>query len=373
MKLIKDKYNRYDLNESEKRIISEINNFIKINELIGLKSNMVNNYIYLTKITNNIPPYKTKINNFNEFMNNEYKILDTNNKPNYKLNFEIYMKEKFQNFMFNKLNDFDKIVFIKTIIYDSMDSIFFKETLRNLNQENFWSFYRNISPFVVSSKSSTDVRMGLEELTNRSINTKDKVLSFAYYLKYYQQISKRTDIKAGIIKILRNKVEEKYYPIFEKILSSKIISNETNNIFIKPNEMAILIINKEKIFEYISFENIEQAQTYNYNKYINCINKYLMSSEVKNKLGINCIDFIEFSSKKEPAKIYIESNKTGFNVNIEEMYLHFLESCTKIIKSIDKDNQMKNILDTALNFYLLKNEINKKNMIDSKNKSLLKI
>lgn len=374
MKLPKDNFKRSDLEASEKRIKQFLIDYVNVNNLTA--NAWKHNKTSISIGNSPTAQYQEIIPNFNGFIINNFKLFDANNLVSHNISFENNFKAHFFKSAFEHLQPFDKIVFIKTILYNSIDRSFYKSIAPQLENEDFWLTYRHIAPFVKSGQSTTDVREALTTLQNKSIDTEEKTMAFAYYLQYYKQICKRTDIKSGVLKLLRNKVEEQYYPIFEKILGTPILQEEAkdNNILMQPNEVKVLLLNKDKIFEQISFANIPQPHVSNYNRYFNLINDFLTNKNHKELTGINRIDFYELNSSKEPARVYIEASPTGFKADIEELYLHLVKSCSHLLTSqYSRDNPLLQSLETATNFYFLNKKINNVDEDNLKTKKIHKI
>lgn len=360
MKLVKDNFKRSDLEASEKRIKQFIMDYVDANKLTA---KIWTHNKTSVSIGNSPPPqYQELIPHFKSFILHEFKLFNANNLVSHNISFENNFKAHFFQSAFENLQHFDKVIFIKTILYNSIDRHFYKTIAPQLENNDFWLTYRYIAPFVKTGQSTNDVREALTPLQNKSIDTEEKVLSFAYYLQYYKQICKRTDIKSGILKLLRNKVEEQHYPIFEKILGTTISQEDVknNNIFMQPNEVKVLLLDKDKTFEQISFANIPQPHVSNYNRYFNLINEFLTSKNHKDLTGINRIDFFELNSSKEPARVYIEAAPTGFKADIEELYLHLIKSCSHLLtQQYTRINPLLEPLETATTYYFLNKTINK--------------
>lgn len=367
MKLLKDYFSQSDILSTDINIKKNIIKYVEDNNLTLFS------YVHDKKkilISNQHNNYYEKITNYKQFLNNEFSIysrLSYSNcnpgTPTHSIRVSIggvNHNTPFYLTLFRNLNEQEKKIFVKTIFHDFLgNNNFFNHLNKNLQTDEYWFHLRNFLPFGATTKSISDARDIFSSLQDRSIDTKDKVYSLLYTIQHYKQICKRPDIKTGLIKILSNKLNDEFIPEIESFLKIKIDKNpQPIDLFETPNSVVTLLINKENIFNIISFEKIPQARVDNYNKYLQQINNFLSSEDIKEKLNIDFIDYIDFSSKKHPARVYIHSNNEGFVYDIKEIYSHLMISCSNhLIDEFMEQNFLHEVLDKSLNFYLLDKKI----------------
>ncbi len=366
MKLIKDYFTQVDLLTAENNIKKKIIEYIaKHNLIIGVHT-YSSSSISITQPTNQ-NNYLKPIANYKNFIMNEYSIhsSEKGGSPSHKINVALGPTKTNTDFyldIFRGLSGKDQQIMVKTIFHDFLGyNSFFSNLNKSLTTEEYWFHLRNIIPFGSTSKSVNDARSILSSLQNRTIDTKDKVYSLLYTVQHYKQICKRPDVQTGLIKIITSRVDEKFIPDIESFLKIKIDQHyEPINFFDNPNTIVSLIINKENLFKGVSFEQVPQARVDNYNKYFQQINDFLTGPQAKEKLNIDFIDFMELSSKKNPARVYIHSNKLGFQHDIKEIYLHLINTCSHKLLDSYKQEALVESLEKSLNFYLLNKNIQQK-------------
>jgi hypothetical protein len=380
MKLPKDQFKRSEVDTAATKIMNILSDYVEQHNLPMMKSNC-GKVVYLS--TTNIHSVSDSVHDFKEFVKNEFTLFkpDTMSpshtimlNENDKLNFYISALEK--------LNDFEKIVLIKTTKN-------FKPSLKRLLNTNvfsdndYWLHLRHVAPFskIKESAYTSEVSEILTTLVEKSIDTQEKIDSLAYFLNHYKTIVRRTDIKASMVRLLKNKLNEEDFPIFESILATKISNNNTEiDIFLPPPEIKTLIISKSSIFEQVVFDQIPQANIKNYNKYLQSINYFLLSPKVRDELNIARIDFHEFHSNNEPARIYISSESGGFKENIEPIYKHLIQSCASsysnyTLYNADIESDIGSALKTSLDYFLLHKSIHEANtntehVVETKRKNM---
>lgn len=367
MKLLKDYFTQSDLLTAEKNIKNSIINYISKNNLILGQHTYSSSSITITQPSsqNN---YLKPINDYKQFILNNYSIYSTEKagSPSHKITIGMGSQANNTTFyleIFRSLNEKDQKILVKTLFHDFLGyNSFFSNLNKHLDTQEYWFHLRNIIPFGSTSKSVNDARSILTSLQSRTIDTKEKVYSLLYTIQHYKQICKRPDVQSGLIKIISSKVDEKLIPEIESFLKIKIEPHQNSiNFFDTPNQIISLVINKENLFKGVSFENVPQARVDNYNRYFQHINNFLTTTNTKNILNIDFIDFIELSSKKNPARVYIHSDTNGFKHNIQEIYLHLIQTCAhKLIDGYKQEN-LEEALEKSLNFYLLNTNIVNKN------------
>lgn len=371
MKLTKDYFTQADLLTAENNIKKKIIEYISKNNLIiGLHS-YNNSSISITQPSNQ-NNYLKLIANYKNFIMNEYSIRSSEkgDLPSHKLHITLGPNTTNTDFyidIFRDLSEKEQQIMVKTIFHDFLgNNSFFSQLNKRLTTDEYWFHLRNIIPFGPTSKSVNDARSILSSLQNRTIDTKDKVYSLLYTVQHYKQICKRPDVQTGLIKIITSRVDEKFIPDIESFLKIKIDHHhEPINFFDNPNTIVSLIINKENLFKGVSFEHVPQARVDNYNKYFQQINDFLIGPQAKEKLNIDFIDFMELSSKKNPARVYVHSNKSGFQHDIKEIYLHLINTCSHKLLDSYKQEALVESLEKSLNFYLLNKNIHKKDGEDT--------
>jgi hypothetical protein len=361
MKLKKDEFKKSEIDAAANKIIDIFIEYTIANRLIA---NRVQNStsINISSIDPHHYNYQTKIFDFKKFMKNEFQLFNADMMhPTHRLVLNDDDKLNFYLYALKKLNKFEKIILIKTNgdLKPKLKSLVNSNVL---SEDDYWLQLRHVAPFTKFKQSAyTDhVREMLNTLLNKSIDTNEKVESLAYFLNYYKVIARRTDVKAGIIRLLKNKVNEEDYPIFESILSTKISKNNSElDIFLPTSEVKTLIISKSAIFEQVAFAQIPQAKVDHYNKYLQAVNHFLLSPETKKELNISRIDFHEFQSHSDPARIYISSENGGFKENIENIYKHLIQSCASL--HMVGPSKLGNAFKTSLDYFLLNNSIQEAN------------
>lgn len=366
MKLQKDYFTQADLLTAENNIKRQIIDYISKNNFILGTHTYSSSSITITQ-PNPQNNYIKPIADYKKFILNEYSIhsAEKSGSPSHKINLAVGPQGSSTNFyldIFRKLSEKDQKILVKTLFHDFLGyNSFFGNLSQNLTSDEYWFHLRNIIPFGATSKSVNDARTILSSLQNRTIDTKEKVYSLLYTVQHYKQICKRPDVQSGLIKIVSSKIDDKFIPEIESFLKIKIDhNNEPINLLDTPNNIVSLIINKESLFKGVSFENLPQARVDNYNRYFQHINSFLISPKAKEKLNIDFIDFIELSSKKNPARVYIHSNQLGFNEDIKDIYLHLINTCAHKLIEGYRQETLEEALDKSLNFYLLNKSISTK-------------
>ncbi len=357
MKLAKDTFKKNEVEAAAAHIKDLIWDFIEEKKMYANITQYSPNTINLTTRNVNYQG-QNPIANFKSFYQQQYHLFDnTTNKASHKLNIEYNLQDSFYLNIFNKLNKFEKILFIKNFASQSQSYHFFSKISPKLSEEDFWLHLRHIAPFEKGSQSATDVRDVLKTLDDKSIDTKEKRESLAYYIHYYKTLCKRTDIQSGLKKLILKKIDEEHIPFFEQLLKTQISSSNTvDSILENPPQIQTFIINKEKMFSELSLDNISQAETHHYNRFINNLNYFLVSEQTKERLGIERIDFIEFKSTKEPGRVFIQSSQEGFKEEIRPIYLHLLATGAKNFQ-LNNSTSMSDVFEKSLNYYLLNQKI----------------
>lgn len=364
MKLKKDQFKKSEIDAAVSKIMDILIQYVEEKELT-VSSSQCKKHINISSSKMIYDTYHL-INNFRGFIKNQFTLFDSDNMhPSHKITITSLDKLCFYTRALEKLNNFEKIVLVKTT-----DE--FKPSLKELtktnvfSEEDYWLHLRHVAPFskVRQRTSANHVRDVLTDLSNKSINTKEKVDALAYFLNYYKTIAKRSDIKASTVRLIKGKINEEYFPIFESILSTKILNNASDiDIFLPPPEVKTLIISKNSMIEQVSFDKIPQAHFQNYNKYLQSINYFLLSPQISEQLNIARIDFHEFHSNNEPARIYISSKNGEFKEEIEPIYKHLIQSCAASysaydIYKADPITKLGNTFKTSLDYFLLNKSIN---------------
>lgn len=300
-------------------------------------------------------------------MREEFKIMDENLESSHKITMQSHHKAGFYSNALKQLNDFEKVVLIKAFFQ-------FRPSYSRLNPEkgiisedDYWLHLRNIAPFtkVRQRQNSDDVRIVLNCLSERILDTQEKIESLAYFIHYYKAIAKRIDIKSSLVRMLKDKIDEDNFPIFETILSTKISKGTSEfNIFSPAPEVKLLVVPKSTLFEQVFFSEVPQAHTDNYNNYLETINRFLLSPDVKDTLNISRIDYNELTSTNQPARIYIQANSNGFKYDIQKIYGHLVKDCSNAFMTPNMDEFLKK----SLNYLLLTKAIPEKEELNEETK-----
>ncbi len=366
MKLLKDYFTQADLLTAEQNIKKQIIDYISKNNLIIAQHTYSSTGLTITQ-PGNQTNYLKPINDHKRFIMNDYSIHSSEKagSSSHKISIGLGPQASNNTFyleIFRNLSEKDQKILVKTLFHDFLGyNGFFNNLNKSLDTNEYWFHLRNIIPFGNTTKSVNDARTILTSLQSRTIDTKEKVYSLLYTIQHYKQICKRPDVQSGLVKIISSKVEDALIPEIESFLKIKIEPQQAVvNFFDNPNQIVSLVINKENLFKGISFENVPQARVDNYNRYFQHINNFLTTTTVQEKLNIDFIDFVELSSKKNPARVYIHSNNLGFHHNIQEIYLHLIQTCSHKLIDNYKQETLNEALDKSLNFYLLNKNILKK-------------
>lgn len=368
MKLQKDQFVKREIDLAANKIVDVLIDYVMKNKLFAHRSGQLINLNTVQDHFNH--DFNLKIHDFKKFMKQEFILLDPDDmSSSHNIIFTQPDKMCFYKELLGKLNDFEKIVLVKTVNT-------FKHPIAKLNNEisedDYWLHLRHVAPFSkIKQPSSSDyVKNVLTTLENKSIDTQEKIDSLAYFLNYYKPIAKRTDIKASVIKLIKRKINEEHFPMFESILGSQISKDNSEiNLFLNPTEVKTLIISKNSIFEQVTFDKIPQAAVHHYNTYLQFINYFLLSPKTSDILNISRIDFHEFQSNNEPARIYISSNQDGFNEDLGAIYQHLIQSCSPLYKqsrfsTSNTNDDILNSFKTSLDYFLLN-----KSILESNNNS----
>lgn len=361
MKLAKDTFKKNEVEAAAAHIKDLIWEFIEERNLYASQNQYSRGTINLMEKSVNYHGH-TPIANLKTFYKTQYQVFNSEtNHSSHTLNFEYKLQENFYLTIFNKLNRYEKVLFIKTFSNQSSHN-FFSKISNKLSEEDFWLHLRHVAPFLKGSQSTYDVRDVFNNLNNKSIDTEEKREALAYYIHYYKTICKRTDIQTSLKRLILKKIDDEHIPYFEQLLKIKISNdNQIENILEKTPQIETLIINKEKIFSEISFDHIPQAETQHYNRLINTLNKFLSNKEIREILGIERVDFVEFKSTKEPGRVFIQAEEDGFKKDITPIYLHLLTIGAKHFQ-LQENDEMTNVFEKSLNYYLLNQKIPRKNM-----------
>ncbi len=364
MQLLKDTFKRSEIDFTGEKIKNLLCDFIAKNDLSGYIDTQDKTHLIIQKVPTEKYLYQKKIKDVSDFIQKNYTFLNETNKSTHYIDINTQFRLKFYTEAFNSLTGNDKKFFIKGFVHFNQPIGFLSTLYNNLPESDFWLHLRHIAPFQKLTLSSTQVREVLKHLEYKKIDTEEKIESLAYYIQYFKPVCKRTDIKTNIIRLIKNKVEESYFEIFETLLDSKI--NPTQNIqsIAEPEkEIKLLSLIKDKIFEQLEFPQIKQIQTQHYNSYINQLNSFLINKENKELLNIEKIDYNEFNAGRESARIYFVANGKGFSKDIIQIYLHILETCAVNFDgkySINLNHETPEIHDSfkkSLNYYLLSKKI----------------
>jgi hypothetical protein len=366
MKLKKDEFRKSDIDAAGEKIKELLLDYVEKNRLVASISRHSTNTVSLTQSTVNIGD--AQVISFKRFMNEQFKFMNENFSPSHKISIYGTHKLTFTSDALKKLNKSEKIILIKGMI--SLRPSFSDLDPKSgfISEDDFWLHLRHIAPFtkIKPQQRSDDVRVVLDIVASRSLDTQEKIDSLAYFLNYYKIIAKRTDIKAGLIRLLKSKIDEEHYPVFENILSSKFSNLESEfNIFSPTPDVKLLVIQKDSIFEQVPFVAIPQAKTDDYNKYLLTLNRFLQSPKASSILNIAKIDFHELSATKEPARVYIQAKEGGFKEDIQEIYAHLVKSCADSYPS----KLIDSAFETSLNYFLLNKAVaNKDENLEPKRK-----
>lgn len=367
MKLPKDQFKRSEVDAAANKIMNILIDYVAEQNLPMMESDC-GKIIYLS--TTNIPfSVSNESHAFKDFVKNEFTLFTPDTmSPSHTIMLNENDKLNFYTSALEKLNDFEKIVLIKTTKH-------FKPSIKKLTNTNifsdndYWLHLRHVAPFskIKQSTYASEVSEILTTLVNKSIDTKEKIDSLAYFLNHYKTIVRRTDIKANTVRLIKTKLNEADFPIFESILATKILNNDTDlNIFLPPPEIKTLIISKNAMFEQVFFDQIPQANIKHYNRYLQSINYFLLSPKVRDELNIARIDFHEFHSNNEPARIYMSSENGEFKEDIEIIYKHLIQSCASSYSNYtyynaDTESDIGKALKTSLEYFLLNKSIHESN------------
>jgi hypothetical protein len=377
MKLSKDIFNRSEINLAGEKIKNLICDFIIKNDLSIYIDTQDKTHLIIQKVPTEKYLYQKKIKDISNFIFKNYNFLDQTNKPTHYINITPQFRNKFYTEAFNNLKGDDKIFFIKGFVHFNQPIGFLSALYNNLPESDFWLHLRHITPFQKSTLSSTQIREVLKYLEYKKIDTEEKIEALAYYIQYFKPICKRTDIKANIIRLIKDKIDESHFEIFETLLDSKIEKTQNIQSILEPKKEVIHIsLLKNKIFEQLEFPQIKQIQTQHYNSYIIQLNSFLTNKENNQLLNIDRIDFNEFNSGREPARIYFVANEKGFHKDIIQIYLHLLETCAVNFNgkySINLNHETPEIHESfkkSLNYYLLSKEIGNEKKQDKQKNSI---
>lgn len=365
MKLIKDNFKISDIENANKNIKQAILDYVEQNRL------------YLTTRTHNTsnislshnPPgsYSSEIKDRRGFFRNDFNIFDKNNSATHKIhaqNESAYYKE-----VYDKLSDTDKVIFIKTISNHTNSYETLTTVTKNLDDNEFWRYVRNWAPFNKSSKQSFIFKGVFRTISEKSIDTEDKVQALYQFLNYYKPIVKRTDTKNTVIRLIKNKVEEKYHSDFEKLIGCKFEVEEQVDFLSKDDNLTVIKLDKDGLFEQLPMKNFPQAEVNTYNSLISQVIR-VISENLSEDLGVENTTFVELSSKKLPARIYIEAKSGGFKEDIKAVFKLLLETGANIMAPNNKEELKKGLVDTFL-YYKIQKEITEKNS-ENKDKEVKK-
>ncbi len=382
MKLKNDFFIPKEVQKAELNIKQNILNYIQDNNLTPCRSDHDKNSIVLNPQGSNMTYYKP-ITDFYSFFKSNYKVVDIQNKTGVSHNIHIAGTTNFQkdnaDFYFflqnNAQNDLEKIILVKTIFSNLINRYsFLDEFLKKIPTDDYWFHLRHIIPFGKSSKSVHDIRSILTSLDNKSIDTDEKSLALLYTLQHYKQICKRSDIQAGLSRTLRTKLDSESLKPFEDLLKINLTEDgPAKNIFKENKETVCLILDKEQLFEQLLFNKVPQAKVDNHNRYLLTLNSFLTNDKIKSQLNIDYIDFVELSSQKHPARVYIVANENGFKEDIKEIYSHLLTSCTHHLDDGYKQNTLPDSFNKSLSFFMLDKTMNNNKEDKSQVKKLNKI
>lgn len=384
MKLEKDKFSKEFLSSAQKKQIELFKDFINKYDLKFSFGNYQKGYsldnpssIKSFSITHdNVNAYhNTEIKNKNIIWDRFY-FLDEENNPSHDFHFNSVVWGNIFNDIYEKMNDDEKPFFLKTIGSKINPRQFFLIYEDKLKDEDFWLYLRHINSFYAKPIQKNDFLCIMEQLNNKSIDSEKKVQSLAQFLNFYKTIVRRDDLSPRIVSFINKNIDPQYFYMFQKIIGKEInvpsLAAIPEDILQQNNQTICLLIDKEKFFSRVAFSNIPNAQHHDYNRYLKQINEIIMLEQNKKLLGIQYINFIEFNSSKDPARVYVDSSEQGFKQDIKNLYFNILINLTGEFKSGQKLSEAS--VNSAINYYILSNSINDSSQqLEQKKKPSLKI
>ena len=363
MKLKKDVFKISEIETSSDKIINFLLEYTSVNQLhVGLYQTSI--YFMESSVLER-GAYRKIVNEKDFFKRNFVLFKKDTLASSHNLSLPNAYLPLFYRELFKRLNDIEKVAFIKSSC--SLLRPKPKVIYQSLPEDDFWLHLRHASPFtkIRQPQYADDVREMIEVINNLNIDTKEKVEAIGYYFNYHKTLTKRIDIRTSIIKFIKSKINEDYFPFFQEILSFKITKNSQESLLLPSNEVKYLSLSKEAIFEQIPLKQIVQPKVNHYNLYLNSINHFLLSPEVSKELNIAKIDFHEFLSNNEPARLYISAQKNGFPFDMAEIYPHLIKSCSHLFNPTNSDacKEMKISLKKSLDYLLLHKSMEKKDIL----------
>ncbi len=370
MRLTKDYFSLSEIKKSSTHIVQNVCKFMEENNLSAYQSTYDKKNISFNSSNAQTSNYSTKIQNSIEYIRSNLEIVDSSQQSFPKISINIahntpgmINNETFYAYLYkNAQSETEKKVLVKTFFhYFCSRYNFIDKALNNMSNEDYWFHLRNIIPFNKSGKSLMDARAIFSSLSQKSIDTPEKINALLYTIQHYKQICKREDVSTGLSKLLISKVSEDKLSIFENFLKIKIKPNDSDfDIEEVHNDVLTIHLSKEKTFKQLNFGNIPQPKVDDLNTYLEKINQFLTSEKASEILNIKNIDYNCFSSKKNPARIYIESKEGGFSEDIKPIYLHLVKTCTNKLISGYKQESLLEALNTSLNYFLLNKSVKNK-------------
>lgn len=376
MKPIKDKFTIEQIKDSEKRIKESLIKFAEENNLEACWFTYSPYNISLTTKSINRNPtstYQQSAEVRDIFANSFSIISEPNMEPTHNIN--IVDEQKFYKDVFSQYSKQDKIIFIKTISRHTDNSRTLSTINVTLPEEDYWLHLRNFTPFSKNTKQTYMFKDIMDTLSQKSIDNEDKAQALIQLFHYYKPIIKRVDTKNSVHRFIERNVEPEFQEHFEKFLNFKIGEEVDDEAYLtKSDKLIVLTMDKEQIFKSLPFKNYGQSDVQTYNNLITMIYQHIVNKQ-STETGVEHIVFQEFSSKKNPAKLYIESKDDGFKIDIEKYFKLLMKVGVENIKPRANWEEMRKIFDNTLNYFNINNSLTKNDSTEDtiRTKKMLKI